>query len=544
MKRKIVTAEKFWIRQGIIWLIVSLIAIVLYFALAPHGHAASAGHREITEAFRLPREWAQPLPPLNPTSIENAKTGTTAWHLSNPATSREIEGYCDKDSVAQGSSTTCYVRVSSATNYTYSVYRTGWYQSGNGGRLVAGPTTVAGVVQTMPTIDGNGTFDCATVPWTGGFTISVPSDPTDWTTGVYLIKLARSDTSKDAFIPLIVRDDTSTADFYMQMPTTTWQAYNDWPRGAGGKDFYTPSGTEAVKVSFNRPYGLARNSSAGGPGIGAGNLIAAQASSPVAAIGYEILLIRWMEKMGYNVAYCTDVDNATNGALMLNHRINVVNGHDEYWPASLRTSWENARAAGKHLFFCGSNICFWQTRHEFSGATRNIVCYKAHVASDPQFGTQLETDLWNALPTPNPESKLVGIRYGANPDAQDMIISDASHWIWAGTGLTNGTHLPGLVTGEIDWNQGDSGQTLSIVADTTYFTNKSQVITYTHASGSIVVSTGTFGWGYGLDDLKLTDGGYTWSYTDARIQLATQNIFGRMLGGATKCKFNTSPVCN
>lgn len=459
--------------------------------------------------------------------VENLKTGTTAWRLTNPATSREIEGYADKDSVAQGDGLTFYVKTSSA-QFKISIYRLGWYQGGNGGRLVYGPVTLSGTNQTMPTIDGFGTFDCATVPWINGHSVSIPSDSSDWTTGQYVAVFENVTGGKQAYYPFVVREDASTADVYMQIPTTTWQAYNTWPpEGVGGKDLYNPVGNEAVKVSFNRPYGLARNASAGGPGIGAGNLIACQANSPAGAIGYEILLIRWMEKEGYNIAYCTDLDNHNNSSLMLNHRVQVCNGHDEYWSAEMRTAWETARAAGKHLFFCGANICYWQIRLE--NGNRTVVGYKGHVASDPLFGTQLETDLWAQLPTSNPESKLVGIRYGANPSDQDMIISDASHWIWEGTGLTNGTHLPGLVTGEVDWNQGDSGQTLSIAADTPYFTNKSQVVTYTHASGSIVVSTGTFGWSYGLNDLKLTLGTYTWPYTDARIETATRNIFARML---------------
>ena len=39
----------------------------------------------------------------NPIARENAKPGTTAWELSDPAYNREIEGYASKTSVARGS---------------------------------------------------------------------------------------------------------------------------------------------------------------------------------------------------------------------------------------------------------------------------------------------------------------------------------------------------------------------------------------------------------------------------------------------------------
>src|SRR4051794_6252052 len=38
----------------------------------------------------------------NPVQIENAKPGTTAWQLSNPAINREVEGYASLTSVNRG----------------------------------------------------------------------------------------------------------------------------------------------------------------------------------------------------------------------------------------------------------------------------------------------------------------------------------------------------------------------------------------------------------------------------------------------------------
>ena len=49
---------------------------------------------------------------VNPTQTENAKAGTTAWKLTNPATSREIEGYASLTSVNRGGQISLFVNTS------------------------------------------------------------------------------------------------------------------------------------------------------------------------------------------------------------------------------------------------------------------------------------------------------------------------------------------------------------------------------------------------------------------------------------------------
>src|ERR1044071_4365185 len=73
----------------------------------------------------------------NPVQTENAKPGTTAWRLTNPATAREIEGYASLTSVNRGGTITLFVNTAAAS-YTIEVYRMGWY-GGAGARLLLGP---------------------------------------------------------------------------------------------------------------------------------------------------------------------------------------------------------------------------------------------------------------------------------------------------------------------------------------------------------------------------------------------------------------------
>src|SRR4051794_13534260 len=90
----------------------------------------------------------------NPIQTENAKAGTTAWRLTNPATAREIEGYASLTSVNRGGTITLFVNTA-AVSYTIEVYRMGWY-GGAGARLLLGPVTRTGAKQIIPTPDSLG----------------------------------------------------------------------------------------------------------------------------------------------------------------------------------------------------------------------------------------------------------------------------------------------------------------------------------------------------------------------------------------------------
>ena len=49
-----------------------------------------------------------------------------------------------------------------------------------------------------------------------------------------------------------------------------------------------------------------------------------------------------------------------------------------------------------------------------------------------------------------PEDLLIGVLYLMDPVDGDIIVSDASHWAFANTGLINGSKLAGLLGYEVD----------------------------------------------------------------------------------------------
>ena len=60
----------------------------------------------------------------------------------------------------------------------------------------------------------------------------------------------------------------------------------------------------------------------------------------------EYQMIRFVERNGYDVSYTSQADVAANAALLLNHKLIVSSGHDEYWSAaSARTSRPRATPA-------------------------------------------------------------------------------------------------------------------------------------------------------------------------------------------------------
>ena len=226
-------------------------------------------------------------------------------------------------------------------------------------------------------------------------------------------------------------------------------------------------------------------------------------------------MVRFLEREGYDVTYCTDVDTHAGPNLLLSHNAFLVVGHDEYWSWQMRNNVEAARDQGINLgFFCG-NSCWWQIRFESSQVTgdqnRTIVCYKS--TDDPVYGTSssyLTTVNWPNAPVNRPENTMIGLGYGYwGPNEavnNDIVISDASHWVCTGTGLKNGDHLPGLIGYEADDRlPGSPSGTISIshspvCCGDTYDTGYSDMTMYQAPSGATVFATGTIQWSWGLDD--------------------------------------------
>ncbi len=415
----------------------------------------------------------------------------------------------------------------------------GWYQ-GLGTRLVLGPVVSAGTQQAMPKMDvASGLFDC---DWINPIKVTTvnPQDPDDWQSGVYLVKLTEMTLGKQSYIMFTVRDDARKADILVQQNVTTYQAYNNW----GGKSLYKWNSTDnkrASKVSFNRPYAGNQQNALAAYGLGAGeflcNVQPNNPDYPISNAGWEINMVRWLEREGYDVAYCTNIDIHQYPAMLLNYRAFLSVGHDEYWTWEMRSHLEKALQNSKHLGFFSANTGYWQVRLESSKVSqqddRIMVCHKS-ATRDPYGKLEslrhLTTCKWREEPVNYPEAKLTGVMYTADPIDGDIIVSNSRHWVFADTGLVDGTRLPGLLGYEVDGVTSSSPYNIEILAESPWQKlndleqqGKAHTTLYQSESGALVFATGSIQWSWGLDDFNVP------MLRRSRLNPATQQITRNVL---------------
>ena len=427
---------------------------------------------------------------------ENARTGH-AWWVTTPQQAGDIEGYASQVSAVQGDTVTLFVSTK-ASQFHVEAYRMGYYQ-GIGGRLIWQSAEVPGVRQAPPElIRPTNTIECR---WTPSLTVTIDAH---WPPGTYLLKLVGA-TDEQQFVPLCVRDDASQAAIVIQQSVTTWQAYNRW----GGYSLYygnqngalsfthAPAGgtydERARIVSFDRPYDHD------------------WATGAADYIGNEFPVVYQAERLGLDVTYWTDVDLHARPQLLTRHKAMVSLGHDEYWSSPMRDGAALALAGGVNLAFLGANACFRQIRLEPSplGPDRHQVCYKS-AAEDPMTGQNdaLVTVNWPQAPLNRPEAELIGSTYQDIGASADMVVTDPSSWVVAGTGLTANQALPKVVQGEFDRYVPNGGGpvNLDVIAHSIVRNrrdNYSDVTWYTVAGGGGVFATGNASWVAALSDSTL-----------------------------------------
>jgi hypothetical protein len=541
------------LRRLIFW----LVAIALALPLAGGAvEAASVGAPAGLGQVGLP-----PPSGRGPIVAENQRPGTTSWQsaaLARAAAARGprlrderprpgwpglpavpadtppadawadtvIRGYADQTSVNRGAS--IQLKVSTARpSFKLEVYRMGWY-GGTGSTLKRTETGLTGQNQPVPAPQAGTGLIAAN--WATSYTLQIPAD---WVSGFYLAKLT-TDTGDESYIDFVVRDDGQQADVLYQVAFTTYQAYNNW----GGKSLYDyqSTGGRAYKVSFDRPY--------------------ADWSGAGMFFDGDYNMIRFLEWQGYNITYVTSTDLEANPNLFNGRKVFLSNWHDEYWSKTMRDRLTAARNSGKHLAFFNSNNIYWQIRFEGSAsgaANRVIVCYKddpdVGPPQDPIVATNpsLDTTQWRLSPVNQPENALQGIMFESLFDygaSFPWVVANASHWVYAGTGLQNGQSIPGLIGYEYDkvFNNGQTPAGLQILAaspvtDYQGIHSTAHATIYQATSGALVFAAGTnyFPW-------KVDANPYQNHGVDARAQQIVRNVLNTMIGPTTPTSTPVPPT--
>ncbi len=362
---------------------------------------------------------------------ENNKPGTLDWIVNHVQPDHALEGFASQVSAVPGDDVALYVNTT-AQAVQVQAYRMGYYQ-GLGGRLIYQSAMVPAGPQAAPVVSpGIGTVSC---PWTP--TVSFTVDDT-WPPGCYLLKLTGNG-GEEQYVPLTIRDDASTAAYVIQNSVTTWQAYNLY---GGYSLYYGPDAkgkpifaNRSRAVSFDRPYPQS------------------WASGAADFMGNEFPLLYDLERLGLDLTYWTDVDLHAQPELLANHNCLFSLGHDEYWSQSMRQGAATANGAGVNLAILGANACYRQIRLQSTsiGPNRLQVCFK-DATEDPmaQQDPSLTTVNWNQAPVNDPESNLFGSTYQSVGAQADMVVTDASSWLFAGCNLSDGHVFPNMIVGEYD----------------------------------------------------------------------------------------------
>jgi hypothetical protein len=458
----------------------------------------------------------------SPIAAENAHVGERLVLGTNAdaAGERRLEVYTGRASARAGDRVEVMVRAATAGPIRWRLFRLGWY-GGLGARRVSSGTASAGPQPACPMEASTGLVRCS---WAPAFSLPFGAEHVS---GYHVLQVQRDEggATWSAHAPLVVVDERA-ADLLVQAGTNTWQAYNDY----GGESLYVDrsgtlaaQGSKAVKVSYDRPYA--------GTGL------------PSRLLRYEATFARWAERAGYDVTYTTTFDAALGGcAGIARAGMFVQVGHDEYTPGALRAALDEARDAGVPQAYLSGNPLYWKVRMEdFADprSPRTIAVYKAFPANDPDRAEP--TGRWRDAVIDHPENALAGVLYGGWQVAYfPLVVTDASSWLFRGTGVRAGDAFPGLVGHEYDWRDphfrpheppGLTVHARSPLVDALGVPAVGEAVSHRAASGALVFAAGTIQWVYGLGqgaspDELLAHG------PDPRVERMTANVIEEAIGVA------------
>jgi hypothetical protein len=451
--------------------------------------------------------------PANSMVAENCLLGSDDWKQTNHTSPIRI--YASSTSVDVGEKIGLFVDSPSGI-FNLKVYRIGYY-GGAGARLVDTVDGITGGAQPgCVRAEDTGLRTCSN--WHESYSLEVPLD---WKSGIYLAQVIQSATGAINQTVFVVREDNRKSTILYQMSATTFQAYNNFD----GKSVYTVNSgvcytvagaPRAVKVSLNRPY----NGS-----IDDANYF----------FRAEYPMVRWLEQQGYDVTYSTSLDTHRSGKpgahnSLLDHKVFLSVGHDEYWSQQMHDAVIAARDAGVNIGFFTSNTAYWRIRFEDDPITHEpdsvMVTYKSTESGGPDPSGE-PTGTWrDPLGANNPENAVTGIMYIGDNDKMYFPLRLSSEYtsdrLYRHTGLHNMPPNSYIDVGDqiVGWewdsvaDNGSSPQGLQILAETPVYGfmlrdagrvgngdldgGTATVTRYTAPSGAIVFASSTIQWSWGL----------------------------------------------
>jgi hypothetical protein len=272
----------------------------------------------------------------------------------------------------------------------------------------------------------------------------------NWRAGVYVAVLSPlgdgfrgfvgdpPDLSATSGMALFIVERPVEASILYKLPTFTYQAYN----GTGYGSLYA----EAV-WSHRVPAGFRATMQR--PGGGVGGVVMAGDSPDFYRPGsrrqsfahWDAPFISWLERSGYDVAYCSDLDIHRDPSRLGRNHLLLSVGHDEYWTDEIRHAIEAFLDDGGNVAFFSGNIAGW--RVELADSETSLVCAKVPPSSgDVSRGKKWRIDRWQDF---DPENRITGVSFhqaaglwdGKRPNV-GYTVEAPEHWVFADTGLAAG----------------------------------------------------------------------------------------------------------
>jgi hypothetical protein len=261
--------------------------------------------------------------------------------------------------------------------------------------------------------------------------------PCDWESGAYvalfvpLAEPAAPDPTepfqRDAAALFVVTSREGRRHILYKLPLFTYHAYNEIGDPCGS--LYTGG---YQKLTLRRPGG-------GVSGLPWDHYFpdTYDPSSPRQTFWHwDAPFIGWLERQGFSVDYCTDLDVHENREdLLQRYRLLLSVGHDEYWTGAMRRNVAAFVETGGNVAFFSGNTCWWRV-HLVDDNTA-FACDKTASAGA---GRKRDQWFWS-----EPENQLTGVstrngggHWWGEREAIGYTVQHADHWVFEGTGLRDG----------------------------------------------------------------------------------------------------------
>jgi len=162
----------------------------------------------------------------------------------------------------------------------------------------------------------------------------------------------------------------------------------------------------------------------------------------------NIEFAKWADSQNIPIEYGSLFDLENNPSLLNNYNLVVMAGKYEYWSRNMRTAFDNFTHNGGNAMILSGDTMWWQVRVNGD----QMLCYKNPPTNDPLYGINdsLVTTHWHEPPVNDPENTSIGVSwrnagyvnqhgfYLASDGYGGYTVSDASHWLFDGTGLQDG----------------------------------------------------------------------------------------------------------